>query len=65
MLFKRNGKFFRESLENCENFKIDFKFYEDVLEEEDCLFKLKIVKLKKMKNGKLLFVEGKIIIRES
>ena len=62
---KKNGKPFRESLENREHLKTDPKPHEEALEEEDCPLKPKTVKLKKMKNGKLLFVEGKTTTRES
>lgn len=62
---KKNSKPFRESLENRENLKTDPTPHQEALEEEDCPLKPKTVKLKKMKNGKLLFVEGKTTIRQS
>ena len=62
---KKNSKPFRESLENRENLKTDPTPHQEALEEEECPLKPKTVKLKKMKNGKLLFVEGKTTTRES
>ncbi|PFX16259.1 DNA annealing helicase and endonuclease ZRANB3 [Stylophora pistillata] len=56
---KKDTKSCAESRENCENLRTDFKPGKEALKEKGCPLKLKTLKFKKGRHGKLSFAEGK------